>query len=82
MITIFCDFRPFSAKNKAFFLKTQFTIIFCKNWQYLVKNANFSPNFCGKILKKTLHWSLDVQMIREKESESKAESAHQACLFT
>jgi hypothetical protein len=48
MITIFCDFRQFSAKKWAFFSKTNVMIIFKKLALFSVKKANF---FAENILK-------------------------------
>jgi hypothetical protein len=54
MITIFCDFRQFSAKKLAFFSKTNVMIkilhILALFW---IKNANFLLSFLVKILKKS-----------------------------
>jgi hypothetical protein len=53
MITIFCDFRQFSAKKLAFFSKTNVMIkIFAKTSSRLRKNANiFAKFFAENILK-------------------------------
>jgi hypothetical protein len=51
MITIFCDFRHFSAKKWRFFSKTNVTIkilhhlaLFCRKiWRKYLKNQNIGP---------------------------------------
>jgi hypothetical protein len=49
MITIFCDFRQFSAKKMAFFSKTNGMItLFAKTSSSLSKNANFFAKFSGE----------------------------------
>jgi hypothetical protein len=49
MITIFCDFRQFSAKKLAFFSKTNVMINFFHNLAFFwVKNAIFLPIFWRK----------------------------------
>jgi hypothetical protein len=49
MITIFCDFRQFSAKKLAFFSKNNVMItIFAKTISSLSKNANFFAKFFGE----------------------------------
>jgi hypothetical protein len=49
MITIFRDFRTFSAKKLAFFLKAKVMIHFLQNSaEFCRKNANFSPLFWQK----------------------------------
>jgi hypothetical protein len=49
MITIFDDFKQFSAKNLAFFSKTNNMIKCLHNLAlFRVKNANFLPIFLGK----------------------------------
>jgi hypothetical protein len=49
MITIFCDFYPFSAKKMAFFSKTNAMItIFAKLALFCVKNANIFAEFFGE----------------------------------
>jgi hypothetical protein len=54
MITILCDFRQFSAKNLAFFSKTDVMSPFLHNLAlFLAKNANFLQNFSAKIFKKS-----------------------------
>jgi hypothetical protein len=46
MITIFCDFRQFSAKKLAFFSKTNVMIKILHNLAlFWVKNANFFAEF-------------------------------------
>jgi hypothetical protein len=48
-LTIFCDFRQFSAKKLAFFSKTDVMItIFAKTSSSLSKNANFFAKFFGE----------------------------------
>jgi hypothetical protein len=50
MITIFCDFRQFSAKKLAFFSKTNVMINFFKIWLcFETKTPFFSLNFSAKI---------------------------------
>jgi hypothetical protein len=49
MITIFCDFRQFSAKKLAFFSQTNVMIKFLqKEAVVLAKNANFFAKFFGE----------------------------------
>jgi hypothetical protein len=51
MITIFCNFRQFSAKKLAFFSKTNVTIkIFHNLALFRVKNANFFAENIFKII--------------------------------
>jgi hypothetical protein len=50
MITIFCDFRQFSAKKLAFFSKTNVMIkILHILALFRIKNANFFAEFLAKI---------------------------------
>jgi hypothetical protein len=54
MITIFSDFRQYSAKKLAFFSKTNVMIKILHNLAlFWVKNANFSQQFLAKIFKKS-----------------------------
>jgi hypothetical protein len=49
MITIFCDFCQFSAKNGGFFLKNQcYDIFFAKLAVVCAKNANIFAKFFGE----------------------------------
>jgi hypothetical protein len=49
VITIFCDFRQFSAKKLAFFSKTNVVIKILHNFALFgVKNANFFAEFFGE----------------------------------
>jgi hypothetical protein len=49
MITIFCDFRQFSAKKMAFFSKTNVMIKFLNTLAlFWVKNVNFFAEFFGE----------------------------------
>jgi hypothetical protein len=49
IITIFCDFRPFSAKKLAFFSKANVMIKTLHNLAlFRVKNANFFAEFFGE----------------------------------
>jgi hypothetical protein len=49
MITIFCDFSPFSAKKMAFFSKTNVMINLFQNLAlFVVKSANFFAKFFGE----------------------------------
>jgi hypothetical protein len=49
MITIFCDFRQFSAKKLAFFSKTSVMIKILHNLALVwVKNANFVTEIFGE----------------------------------
>jgi hypothetical protein len=49
MITIFCDFRQFSAKKLAFSSKTNVMIKFLKKFAlFCVQNANFFAEFFGE----------------------------------
>jgi hypothetical protein len=41
VITIFSDFRQFSAKKVALFLKTNVMIKICKNYQHFVQKSQF-----------------------------------------
>jgi hypothetical protein len=60
MITIFCDFYPFSAKKLAFFSKTNVMItIFSKLALFCVKNANIFDKFFGKNILKIIVKQLD-----------------------
>jgi hypothetical protein len=53
MITIFCDFRPFSAKKLAFFSKTNVMMKILHNSAlFWVKNANFFADFFGENIEK------------------------------
>jgi hypothetical protein len=55
MITIFCDFRQFSAKKLAFFSKINVMIKILHNLAlFRVKNANFVAEFFGKNIFKIL----------------------------
>jgi hypothetical protein len=55
MITIFCDFRQFSAKKLAFFSKTNVVINFLHySALFLVKNANVFANCFGENLFKII----------------------------
>jgi hypothetical protein len=55
MITIFCDFRPFSAKNIAFFSKTNVMIIFLQKLEVAwAKNANIFAKFFGENIVKII----------------------------
>jgi hypothetical protein len=48
-ITIFCDFRPFSAEKMAFFSKTYVIIKFLHNLAlFWAQNANFFAEFFGE----------------------------------
>jgi hypothetical protein len=54
MITIFCDFRQFSAQKLAFFSKTNDMITFLNNLAlFETKTPVFSPIFSAKIFKKS-----------------------------
>jgi hypothetical protein len=49
MVTIFCDFRQFSAKKLAFFSKTNVRIKILHNLAlFWAKNANFFAEFFGE----------------------------------
>jgi hypothetical protein len=55
MITIFCDFRQFSAKKMAFFSKTNVMMKFLHNLAlFRVKNANFFAEFFSKNISKII----------------------------
>jgi hypothetical protein len=55
MITIFCDFRQFSAKKLAFFPKTNVMIKILHNLAlFWVKNANFFAEFFGENISKII----------------------------
>jgi choline-glycine betaine transporter len=55
MITIFCDFRQFSAKKLAFFSKTNVMIqFFAYLALFCVKNANFFAEILGENILKII----------------------------
>jgi hypothetical protein len=55
MITIFCDFRSFSAKKLSFFSKTNVMIKILRNLAlFWVKNAIFSADFFGENIEKII----------------------------
>jgi hypothetical protein len=55
MITIFCDFRQFSAKKLAFFSKTNVMItIFAKTSSILNQKRHFFANFFGENILKII----------------------------
>jgi hypothetical protein len=57
MITIFCDFRQYSAKNIGVFLKSNAMIQFLHEPAVIyAKNANFFANFCGENIFSLIFW--------------------------
>jgi hypothetical protein len=74
-ITLFCDFRQFSAeKNWRFSQKPMLGSNFCKKWQqYEQKTPMFSLNFSAKIFKKSQRRRSLVSNKKEGFEKSPAE---------